>query len=84
MIVELAVANRRAVWHNKCRPASRGRQTTTGGDLLEVAVAVPSDRAVRRLIHRTIEFVIKHGAGFEVSLGPLAGATRRTSTAVGC
>ena len=31
-------------------------------------MVTPSDRALRRLIHRTIEFVVNYGAGFEVRM----------------
>jgi len=45
-------------------------QAPTGGDLFEVTVVVPTDVALRRRIHRTIEFVVKHGAEFEVHQWP--------------
>jgi hypothetical protein len=37
-----------------------------GGDVLEVVVSVPTDAALRRRIHRTVEYVLNHGAAFEV------------------
>ena len=40
-------------------------------------MVTPSDRALRRLIHRTIEFVVNYGAGFEVRINAAALAKAR-------
>lgn len=46
--------------------AQQARQQAITG--ATVIVVIPSDRAVRQLIHRTIEFVVREGPEFEAAL----------------
>jgi len=46
----------------------------------EVVVELPRNRSQRQLIHRTIEFVVRHGAAFELALMKHSAADPRVST----